>query len=205
MRRRLLLNAVRPLCLSCGAPTAAKCFQASLPLLPRTSWSLHAPSLSCFKHVRASMHSHLKQVPCSRYAPTCSGPCAVVTPSGISAPENSSRCSDQLVMVLTLFCSLAPVVAYFAIFPSQLDSAAIHMWHHLATLPARSAQCLFRLSLRDQVFCSNYLQQQLHHSTGPSSTCSWHGLWSAFVTFSTVHVGEIRHLVTLGTSTIMSM
>ena len=97
LRRRLLLHAVRPLCLSCGAPTSAECFEASLPLLPRTSWSLHAPSLSCSKHVRASMLSHLKQVLCSRYAPTCSGPCAVVTSSGTSAPASflaaRSRCT----------------------------------------------------------------------------------------------------------------
>ena len=87
-----LLNIAETSCerLSCGFPTSAECFEASLPLLPESS---RAPSTS------EPPRSHLEHVTCSRYAPSCSGPflrptaCGSAftlrgTSSGTSAPAS---------------------------------------------------------------------------------------------------------------------
>ena len=90
------------------------------------------------------MLSHIKHVAYSRYAPTRSGPC-VVASSGTSAPASLLHGHTALHLRIlrgalitwsksdsVLFCSLAPAVAYIAISPSRMDSAATRMRHQLA-------------------------------------------------------------------------
>ena len=104
---------------------------------------------------------------CTLFSPCC------------TAPENSSRCSDHLVMVLTLaFNSLALVVAYFTSSPWSAD---VSLTHSLLSWLRTWNRWLFTASTSHahRLVLSHLGWIRRPYICGITSLSHWHALHSA--------------------------